>query len=166
MRATRHLLVLSLAVTAAAAALAVAVVAAAPARPARSEAVSFLRSLVRATAANRYGETWASLSPGQQRLVPRDVYARCERRSPIPGRLASLRVLAARPVTVRVPLEGRVPGWAVRMRLVIAARGLPSAVVVHTFHVIRVDGSWRWYLPAARLALYDAGCGRPPLPKL
>jgi hypothetical protein len=132
------------------------------ARAASGGAVPFVARVVRATVANRYRETWTSLDPAQQHLVPRDVYVRCESGSPIPGRLRSLRVLKDGPATVRVPGRGTVAGWAVRLRLVIAAPQLPLAVVVHTFHAIRVNGDWRWYLPAHRLALYGAGCGRPP----
>lgn len=145
-------------------AVAAAVVWATPPQPARASAVPFISHVVRATAANRYRETWTTLDPAQQQLVPRDVYVRCESRSPIPGRLRSLRVLGSGPATLQVPADGTLAGWAVRLRLVIAAPAFPPAVVVHTFHAVRVGGNWHWYLSQQRLALYGAGCGRAPLP--
>jgi hypothetical protein len=161
-----HILAAAVAAVALGAGVAAAVVSAAPDRSTGGRAAAeYLSGIVRATAANRYGETWASLDPAQQHILPRDVYVRCERQSPIPGRLESLRVLAVRPAALHVPAHGHVDGWAVRMRVVIGASGFPDVVVVHTFHAIRTSGAWHWYLPAERLGLYDAGCGQPSLPK-
>ena len=55
--------------------------------------VVFLEGVVRQIARNDYATAWQTLEPAQQRLVPVGGYVRCESASPIPGHLASIRVL-------------------------------------------------------------------------
>ena len=121
-----------------------------------SGAAAFTAHVVRLIAANRYAEAWTLLYPAHRGIVSRFAYARCESLSPIPGRLASVRVLSVTSEPVRVPGEqDPVPGASIRLRLVIV--GLSRVVVTHTFHVVRLDRRWTWILPTSRYGLYLRG---------
>ena len=129
-------------------------------------AVTFLRSVIRLLAANRYARAWSTLDPRQQRLVGRDAYTRCESLSRIPGNLRSIDPLRARAEKVVVPGAGRgaQPSTAVTFRLTFAQRGSQNPVVVRVrAHALRAGGRWAWMLPTPRLALHQSGhCGVTP----
>jgi hypothetical protein len=128
-----------------------------------SGAARFTEHVVRLVAANRYAAAWTLLYPAHRDLVSRSAYARCESLSPIPGRLASVRVLSVASGRVRVAGEdAALPGASVQVRLVIT--GLARVVVTHTFHAVRADGRWTWILPPSRYRLYLRGScpGAPP----
>jgi hypothetical protein len=129
--------------------------------------VAFLRATVAQIAANDYAGVWETLLPAQQKLVPRPRYVRCESASPIPGRLASLRVLGARDEQIEVAgTHGLSATKAVTVRIVITEPRLEeSVVVVHTVHAVRAGDRWAWILPPKRLALdSSANCGAPVIP--
>jgi hypothetical protein len=130
-----------------------------PAPAALDDAADFAAHVVRLIAANDYGSAWPLLHPGHQRVAGRAGYESCEALSPIPGELERLRVLDVRRERVDVPGVGRpVPGVAVRLSFRLADRTLGMSVrVAYTVHVVRVDGGWRWLLPAARYELYRSG---------
>lgn len=133
--------------------------AARPTTLAAGSPAAFTAGLVRLVAANRYDEAWQRLYPAQQRLVPRARYVGCERLTPVPGHVESLQVLSVRGTLLTVPGdEAAVPAKAVTIRLAIAG-DIPGehAVVTHTYHTVAVDGRWRWFLPAERLATYRGG---------
>jgi hypothetical protein len=127
--------------------------------------VVFLRGVVREIAANDYARAWQTLAPGQQRLVPKGEYVRCESASPIPGRLAWIKVVRnyEEPVTVAGTGIDAVDAEAVTFRLAITEPGLASVVVTHTVHAVPAGKRWAWILPANRLELHRSGtCGAKP----
>ena len=155
MRRTVPVLVLGAATIAAAGAFAV-VWKSSAAAASRGDPAAFAERVVRLVAANRYAEAWDLLDPRQQAFVPRNDYVRCEQLTPIPGRLARLERHGVRDETVRVPGTAQVTTVkGVTLKLVIT--GVTRVTLTHTFHAVAVGGSWRWYLPSARLAAYSAG---------
>ena len=178
-RATRRLrATLATASSAALAALAVAAFAGAADRAqdvrtsrgstATLSAEAFLRRVITLLAANDYADAWTSLYPGQQRLVPRMAYARCEGSSPIPGTLGRVDVLDAHVERIVVPGTSAParPSTVVTFRLTFVPLGSGSpAVVTVRAHALRADRRWTWMLPAGRLALHRSGrCGLRPAP--
>jgi hypothetical protein len=143
--------------------------AAAPARADADSPASFAQRVVAEIADNDYAAAWQTLYPGHQLVAPEPVYVRCERRSPIPGRLEWVRVLRVSDVDFTVPgSDERLSTKAVDIRLRIVDGALRAAVVVrHTVHVVDVGGRWRWILPAHRYALYrDGRCAGDPPPQI
>jgi hypothetical protein len=135
------------------------------AKPA-GDPVVFLRGVVRQIAANEYARVWQTLAPDQQRLVPKAEYVRCESASPIPGRLAWIKVVRSYEEPVAVAGTGdAVTSRAVTFRLKIADASLHAAVVVtHTVHAVPSGSRWAWILPAPRLELHRSGtCGAKPV---
>jgi len=128
--------------------------------------VAFLRGVVREIAANDYARAWQTLSPGQQLLVPKSEYVRCESASPIPGRLAWIKVVRAyeEPVAVAGTGEEPITSKAVTFRLKITEPSLQTSVVItHTVHAVPAGQRWAWILPANRLELHRSGtCGMKP----
>lgn len=121
-------------------------------------AVPFVRTVVRMIAQNRYAEAWPLLHPDQRRTVGRAEYVACERRSPIPGRVISVRAGAERSAPVSVAPQTSVPARAVSVRVVLLDLAtLEETNVRDTVHAVRVDGRWTWVLPPERLAGYRAG---------
>lgn len=127
--------------------------------------VTFLSGVVRQLAANDYAGAYETLVPAQQRLVPRSEYVACESRSPIPGKLTALKVLAVRDELVKVPGMSGAPtlSTAVTFALRITGDGGELAVDVRlTAHALRLSNRLAWMLPEARLALHrSASCGAP-----
>ena len=135
-----------------------------PTRP-LGDPVVFLRGVVRQIASNDYARAWQTLAPGQQRLVPKGEYVRCESASPIPGRLARIEVVRAyeEPVNVAGTGTDAVDAEAVTFRLEFTEPGLASVVVTHTVHAVPAGERWGWILPANRLELHRSGaCGSRP----
>jgi hypothetical protein len=128
--------------------------------------VVFLRGVVRQIAANDYARAWQTLAPGQQRLVPKGEYVRCESASPIPGHLAWIRVVRTyeEPVTVAGAGNDLVQAQAVTFRLKITEPALHDSVVVtHTVHAVPAGSHWAWILSPSRLELHRSGtCGMRP----
>lgn len=127
--------------------------------------VVFLEGVVRQIARNDYATAWQTLEPAQQRLVPVGEYVRCESASPIPGHLASIRVLRSfdERVNVAGSQSGVVDTKAVTFRLTISEPGFASVVVTHTVHAVHAGQRWAWILPAKRLQLHRSGtCGARP----
>src|SRR5262245_7809984 len=162
----RSLFVTFLAVVAAGTAFAtVGVASLVPHGRSRGDPVVFLEGVVRQIAGNDYADAWQTLAPGQQRLVPRGEYVRCESASPIPGHLASIEVLRSFDEPVKVAGTGSsIDARAVTFRLKISEPGLASVVVTHTVHAVPAGTRWAWILPAHRLQLHRSGtCGTRPV---
>jgi hypothetical protein len=129
-------------------------------------AAAFIKTVVRQIASNDYEHAWLSLHPAQQKIVPQEDYVRCELLSPIPGRLAWIKIVRVANARFAVGgLPGRVAGKAVtlRIKLVDDTSGA-SVVVTHTAHAVGVAGRWRWILPAARIGLYSSSACAEPAP--
>jgi hypothetical protein len=136
--------------------------------PASGDPVAFLRTVVAQIAANEYAAVWQTLLPAQQELVPRARYVRCESASPIPGELASLRVLRVQDEQTAVAgIDAPTTARAVTFRIEIADSALRASVaVVHTVHAVRAGERWAWILPAKRLQLdRSPTCGAPTIPR-
>jgi hypothetical protein len=119
---------------------------------------AFMKSVVRQIVTNDYEHAWLSLHPAQQQLVPKEDYVRCELQSPIPGRLAWIKVVRVSDARFAVGgLARRVAGKAVALRIKLVDDDSGASVVVaHTAHAVAVGGRWRWILPAQRIGLYSS----------
>jgi hypothetical protein len=131
-------------------------------------AVPFVRTVVRMIAENRYAAAWPLLHPRHRRAAGRSEYVSCERRSPIPGRLVSVRAGAEFAAAVSIAPGLRVRSRAVPIHIVMLDLAtLEQTVVRDTVNAVRVDGRWTWVLPPERLARYRVGAcpdAPPPLP--
>ena len=127
--------------------------------------VVFLKGVVRQIAGNHYARAWQTLAPAQQRLVPKGEYVRCESASPIPGRLAWIKVVRTYEEPVEVAgAAATVSAKAVTFRLKITNAVLHDSVVVtHTAHAVPAGTRWAWILPPDRFQLHRSGtCGAKP----
>lgn len=132
--------------------------AAVPARPAATaptgSAVAFLTRTLRLLAANQYATAWQTLNPLDQAAAPLDAYVACESKTPVPGTLASLRVVRQwNERAIVAPEAAPVPSVAVAFLVRLTSGGL-SATVPVTAHAVRFGGSWTWILPPSRLQMY------------
>ena len=128
---------------------------------AADDAPAFAARLVRQIGGNRYALAWQTLHPRQQLAAPQREYVSCEERTPIPGKVVSVRVLRSSDATFDVAgVEQAVTGKAVKVRIVIAGFAMPEGVsVLDTVHLVRVDGRWRWILPPESFERYaDDSC--------
>jgi hypothetical protein len=125
------------------------------ARPGEPPSV-FAVHVVELIAANRYDEAWLDLHPVHQRVAPRYEYVGCESQSPIPGHLASVRVVRTFDDPAAMGRGRMVPSTAVVVRITLAQES-QRVVVTDTVHAVRVGHRWAWVLPAWRLEDYRAG---------
>ncbi len=118
---------------------------------------AFMTHVVQLIGANRYGEAWLLMHPAQRRLAGLEEYVTCEIRSPIPGRVRSVRVEDVRAEPAQVAPGRFVSSTGVAVRIEIAGGLLSRPVVVHdTVHAVRLGSRWTWLLPPERLAQYGA----------
>ena len=117
---------------------------------------AFAVHVVELIAANRYDDAWNDLHPLHQRVAPRGDYVGCESQSPIPGRLASIRVLRTYDDPAALGDGTFVAGKAVVVRITLAEAS-ERVVVTDTVHTVRVGKRWAWVLPTWRLQEYRAG---------
>jgi hypothetical protein len=108
-----------------------------------------------------WAEAWRSLYPAHRQWAPRATFVRCERRTPMPAELRSIRVVAVRRADVRVAgLRHPLPGVAVTVRVALGWYSPRDPITFsHTFHLVPVSGRWTWILSPERYRLYhDHGC--------
>ena len=113
----------------------------------------------------RWARVWQSLYPLHQHVAPRIVFVRCETATPFPAALRSSHLVLVRRDLVRVPgLERRIAGAAVTVRVELAWYGPRDPITFdHTFHLVAMNGRWRWLLSTSRYLLYQhEGCGVVP----
>jgi hypothetical protein len=135
------------------------------AQPPLATAAAFLIEDIREKDEGHWARAWRTLYPGNRRIVPQVVYARCERATPFLVPLQSLRVIRVRRALVRVPgLRRHVPGAAVTVRVELTWYGPRDPIAFdHTFHLVPVHGEWRWLLSPDRYRLYAReACGTVP----
>src|SRR5438128_913975 len=136
----------------------------ASALPPLDSAGTFLLSEVSAKVGGDWSRAWQSLYPGHQRVAPFSTFVRCERATPFPAPLKSIRVLRARPDLVRVPgLARPLAGAAVTVGVSLRWYGTRDPIAwTHTFHLVAVNGRWAWLLSPSRYELYRNGCVAAP----
>ncbi len=132
-------------------------------------ASAFVRRVVRLIAENRYDEAWPLLHPAHRRAAGRNEFVRCERLSPIPGVVVSVRAGAAVDEPVLVTAGELRPSRAVPVEVVLLDVATSERIVVRdNVHAIRVGGRWAWVLPPERFAHYRADTcpdAAPPVPR-
>jgi hypothetical protein len=117
----------------------------------------FMARLVVQKALGRYDAAWKRLHPLHKQVATRAEYVDCERLTPFPGLLKSVKVTRVfdDPVliagtTVPVPSKG------VTVRAAIWTPITSTVVVTHTFHSVRANGGWTWILTPERFEAYAA----------
>ena len=138
-------------------------------RASDAEAVVFVRTVVRMIAENRYDEAWPLLHPAHRRAAGRNEFVRCERLSPIPGVVVSVRAGAAVDEPILVSAGELRPSLVVPVEVVLLDVATSERTVVRdNVHAIRVGGGWAWILPPERFAHYQADTcpdAAPPVPQ-
>lgn len=112
---------------------------------------------------NRYAEAWDELYSKDRAVAPRDEYVGCESRSPVQEVPTALKALSVRDASVAIGDGSSVDGKAVKVQM-----DFRGGRLVHTVHVVKDGGKWRWILPAERYRQYranacptDAGSSNP-----
>src|SRR6266511_972931 len=108
------------------------------ARP-QTDAVTFLKRVMRQIVGNDYASAWLTLNPAQRQAIPQAEYVQCELLSPIPGQLDWIK--ATRVVSERIVVAGGssspVPSRAVTFRLKLSEPALQASMVItHTAHAV------------------------------
>jgi len=89
-----------------------------------------------------YKSVWDELHPRHQRFVTREEYEECRRGIDVAGTLESVLILDVSDVPLAVyGLRPRTPSKAVKLRVTT-----DESEFTATYHVVLVDGSWRWVL--------------------
>jgi hypothetical protein len=130
--------------------------------PPMRTAGDFLVADIRRKLDGRWAAAWRDLYPPHRLVANKLAYVTCERSTPFPAKLQSVRVLSVRRGQVVVAGLGHtVAGVAVRVRIALGWYGSRDPVVfAHTFHLVPVDGHWTWLLSKQRYRLYRAdACG-------
>jgi hypothetical protein len=106
------------------------------------EAGAAVKSVIEREYVGDYTSVWDELHPRHQRFVTREEYEECRRGIDVQGTLQSVLILDVRdqPLTV-FGLPPRTPSKAVRVRVTTDETEFTS-----TYHVVLVDGIWRWVL--------------------
>ena len=130
--------------------------------PPLQTAGDFLVTEIRTKLDGRWAAAWRDLYPPHRLVASRLAYVTCERSTPFPAKLQSVRVLSVLRGRVAVAgLTQPVPGVAVRVRIALGWYGSRDPVVFsHTFHLVPVHGRWTWLLSKQRYRLYRSdACG-------
>ena len=116
--------------------------------PPLQTAGDFLVTEIRTKLDGRWAAAWRDLYPPHRLVASRLAYVTCERSTPFPAKLQSVRVLSVLRGRVAVAgLTQPVPGVAVRVRIALGWYGSRDPVVFsHTFHLVPVHGRWTWLL--------------------
>lgn len=127
--------------------------------PSLRSAGRFLLIEIRQKVTGDWARAWESLYPPHQRIAPRDTFIRCETATPFPVPLESIHVVQVRAASVRAPGARRaVPGVAVTLAVELRWYGPRDPITFrHTFHLVPVQGHWRWLLSRDRYRLYTRG---------
>jgi hypothetical protein len=118
----------------------------------------FMARLVTQKALGRYEAAWTTLHPLHKQVASRIEYVDCERLTPFPGLLKSVKVTRVfdDPIVI-AGMTAPVPSKGVTVRAAVWTPVLPIPVVVtHTFHAVAVNGRWTWILTPERFESYAA----------
>jgi hypothetical protein len=112
---------------------------------------------------NRYTEAWDELYSRDRDVAPRDEYVSCESRSPVQEVPRAMKALSVSDESVGIGDGSFVDSKAVKVQM-----DFRGGRLVHTVHLVKDGGKWRWILPAARYRDYkddvcptDAGSSNP-----
>ena len=106
------------------------------------QAGSAVKRVIEQEYAGDYRGVWETLYPRHQRLVSRDGYERCRRGIDVLGTLQSVLILDVTDEPLdSYGLPPNTPSKAVRVRITTDETEFTA-----TYHVVRVDGGWRWVL--------------------
>ena len=128
-----------------------------PATLSSASAGRFLLNEVAQKLSGDWDAAWRTLYPAHQRIAPRDTFVRCERATPFPAPLDSIRVVNVRPAEVRIPgVRHLVAGVAVTVAIELQWYGPRDPISFrHDFHLDPVNGRWSWLLSPSRYHLYQ-----------
>ncbi len=125
---------------------------------------TFMLRSIRQRVANDWAGAWTTLYPTHQRLAGRAQFATCEMATPWPAQLVRIRLVATRPALVAVAgLPRPVAGAAVTVEYTLRTPAFERDPFTrrHTFHLVAVDGRWRWILSKATYRWFaSGGCRR------
>jgi hypothetical protein len=108
----------------------------------------------------QYAQAWKILHPGQQKLVHRNAYVKCQRKktNSVAGiKLKSVKVLevsGAPTSNIGVPQKTY---EAVTMKITLEKNGVKQPSSTVTYHAIAIDGHWVWLLRSTAVAVYLSG---------
>src|SRR5829696_8789230 len=106
------------------------------------EAGAAVKSVIEREYVGDYRSVWEELHPRHQRFVTREEYEECRRGIDVEGTLQSVLILDVSDVPLAVyGLRPRTPSKAVKVRVTT-----DESEFTATYHVVLVDGSWRWVL--------------------
>ena len=117
---------------------------------------AFFERLLGHELAGRFGESWRMLHPGHQAVVTRERYASCSEDDFGGAQLKSVETVEIydQPIDIRhVPQR---TSKAVTMKLTLLSDG-QEEVSTHTFHAVRLQDRWAWYLGDGLIDAYSAG---------
>lgn len=135
--------------------------------PSLRSAGRFLLAEVEQKASGDWATAWQSLYPLHQRIAPRDTFIRCETATPFPAPLESIHVVHVRATPVHVAgVLHPVPGVEVTVAVELRWYGPRDPITfTHAFHLVPVQGRWKWLLSPDRYRLYlrDACFAEPAI---
>jgi hypothetical protein len=112
---------------------------------------------------NDYAKAWEELYSKDRAVATRDEYVGCESRSPVQEAPRKMRALSVGTESVGIGDGTFVDSQAVKVQL-----DFRGGRLVHTVHLVKDGGKWRWILPAYRYRDYkddvcptDAGSSNP-----
>ena len=112
---------------------------------------------------NNYADAWDELYSRDRAVATREEYVGCESRSPVQEVPTGVKALSVGNESVGVGDGSFVDSKAVKVQL-----DFRGGRLVHTVHLVKDGGKWRWILPAYRYRDYkddrcptDAGSSNP-----
>lgn len=106
----------------------------------------------------QWGRQWNELHPLQQAFIPRELFITCAQQSSTRLQIRGTKVLETYRESVPVPgTDQQVQATAVTVEYT-ATSGGPAQTVRTTFHVERLDGTWRWIRAADPEPFKNGAC--------
>jgi hypothetical protein len=101
-----------------------------------------------------FDKVWESLHPGQQALVPEDLFVRCSQENAQQNdpTVDKIDVTSVKTQTMDVPAVGNVE---VKSVSVTQYRG--DTATPRIWNMVKADGKWRWVLASAPLETFRSG---------
>jgi hypothetical protein len=115
----------------------------------------FLERVLRQELSGRYDSAWDELYPAQQKRVAKDLFVRCQSRSPRTP-VVRVKTLATRVEPIHRADVKETHWTAVRLGVVLDVGGQQTPLV-HTFYAVKTGGGWRWLLDQAQVDVLAQG---------